>query len=519
MMTRVSKDRVAPFGSVLLGPAAQTPQRLRVRLQLLLTTMLVITHLIGAGVVLVLSLFVLPTQELNHRSLVALAISVPTYVGVATVVGGVWGTISSLRGLRWILESREPTAKERRTALRIPIRLTLIQGLLWSGGVVVFTLEALVLQPERTLGTAFSIFISGMVVSTVAFLETEFALRPIAALSLKGQARRRRVGMTGVQARLLLFWGIGTAAPVVGLGVAAIVALTSGDMSKDRLAIIALALCGIVLIFGLLVTVLNARAVVAPITTVRSALERVGKGDFEAEVTVFDGTELGLLQAGFNDMVHGLREREALRDVFGRHVGRDVAEAAAAGQVQLGGETRVVSVLFIDLIGSTAYATERSPQEVVDTLNRFLAVVVEEVNRQGGFINKFMGDAALAIFGAPVATDDHPLAALMAARAIAARLQDEVSEIQAGIGVGTGEAVAGNIGEESRFEYTVIGDSVNAASRLCDLAKTEPGRVLVAWDAVAQAPPAEQAFWEPAGERVLRGRSVPTATGRLRQSG
>ncbi|MFL6154687.1 MAG: adenylate/guanylate cyclase domain-containing protein [Marmoricola sp.] len=515
----MSKQQAAPFGSVLLGPATQTPQRLRVRLQLLLTTMLVVTHLIGAGVVLVLSLFVLPTQSLNHRSLVSLAITVPTYVGVATVVGALWGTISSLRGLRWILEGRVPTSRERRTALRIPIRLTLIQGLLWTGGVIVFTSQALVLQPSRALGTAFAISISGLVVSTIAFLETEFALRPIAALSLKGQARRRRVGMTGVQARVLLFWGIGTAAPVAGLAVAAIVALTSEEMSKDRLAIIALALCGIVLVFGLLVTVLNARAVVAPITTVRLALERVGKGDFGAEVTVFDGTELGLLQAGFNDMVQGLREREALRDVFGRHVGRDVAEAAAAGKVQLGGETRVVSVLFIDLIASTAYATERSPQEVVDTLNRFLAVVVEEVNRQGGFINKFMGDAALAIFGAPVATEDHPRAALVAARTIASRLQREVTEIEAGIGVGTGEAVAGNIGEESRFEYTVIGDSVNAASRLCDLAKSEQGHVLVAWDAVTKSPAQEQEHWEPAGEHVLRGRTEPTATGRLRGQG
>src|SRR5690349_12753715 len=458
MMTRVSKQKAAPFGSVLLGPASQTPQRLRVRLQLLLTTMLVVTHLIGAGVVLVLSLFVLPTQALNHRSLVSLAISVPTYVGVATVVGGFWGTISSLRGLRWILEEREPTSKERRTALRIPIRLTLIQGLLWTGGVIVFTAQALVLQPDRALGTAFAIFISGLVVSTIAFLETEFALRPIAAQALTGH-RRRRVGMTGVQARLLLFWGIGTAAPVVGLGVAAIVALTTAEMSKDRLAIIALALCGIVLIFGLLVTVLNARAVVAPISTVRSALVRVGKGDFDVEVTVFDGTELGLLQAGFNDMVRGLREREALRDMFGRHVGRDVAAAAAEGTVELGGETRVVSVLFIDLIGSTAYASGRSPQEVVGTLNRFLAVVVEEVDRQGGFINKFMGDAALAIFGAPVATEDHARAALLAARTIAARLQDEVSEIEAGIGVGTGDAVAGNIGEESDRKSTRLNSS------------------------------------------------------------
>src|SRR5689334_20637471 len=102
--------------------------------------MLIFTHLIGAVVVVVLSLFALPT-----------------YVGVATVVGGLWGTISSLRVLRWIMEDRAPTSKERRAALRIPIRLTLIQGLLWIGGVVVFTSLALVLQPQRALGTAFSI--------------------------------------------------------------------------------------------------------------------------------------------------------------------------------------------------------------------------------------------------------------------------------------------------------------------------------------------------------------------------
>jgi adenylate cyclase len=505
----------APFGSVLLGGTDQSPRRLRVRIQLLLTGLLVVTHVIGACVVLVLSAFVLPTRSLNHASVVSLAISVPTYVGVAVVVGGFWGTITSLRGMRWATEGRAPTSRERRTALRTPIRLTLIQGGLWAAAVVVFTAEALATQPDRALGTGFAVAISGLVVSTIAFLETEFVLRPIAAQALTGQARGRR-GMTGVQARMLLFWGIGTAAPVAGTAIVGVVALTSGEMSKDRLAIIVLALSGVVLVFGLLVTVLNARAVVAPIASVRNALRRVRKGDFSAEVTVFDGTELGLLQAGFNDMVTGLREREAIRDMFGRHVGKDVAAAAAAGQVSLGGETRVVSVLFVDLIGSTAYATQRSPVEVVETLNRFLGVVVAEVDEQGGFVNKFMGDAALAIFGAPVEHEQHAAAALTAARRIAARLAGEVSEIEAGIGVATGEAVAGNLGDESRFEYTVIGDSVNSAARLCDLAKQVPGHVLVAWESVRLAGAAEQEHWEPAGEQVLRGRAEATATGRLR---
>lgn len=522
MAERGSREQRAPFGSRLLGGADQSPKRLRVRLQLLLTAMLVTTHLIGAGVVFVMSVFVLPTEKLNRASVITLAISVPVYVGVAVVIGGFWGTISSLRGLRWALEGRTPSLKDRRAALRTPIRLTLIQGGLWAGAVVVFTVLALAVQPDRALGTGFAIAISGLVVSTIAYLQAEFALRPIAAMALTGEARGRR-GMTGVQARMLLFWAIGTAAPVAGMAIVAIVALTSDEMSKDRLAIIALALSAVVLVFGLLVTVLNARSVVAPIASVRYALRRVRKGDFSTEVTVFDGTELGLLQAGFNDMVVGLREREAIRDMFGRHVGKDVAAAAEGNvlgrQSVLGGETRVVSVLFIDLIGSTAYATQRSAAEVVETLNRFLGVVVEEVDAQGGFVNKFIGDAALAIFGAPVDQEHHAAAALTAARRMAARLVEEVPEIDAGIGVATGEAVAGNIGDETRFEYTVIGDSVNSAARLCDLAKNVPGRVLVAWESVLRAGPDEQSFWVPDGEQVLRGRSKPTATGRLAPAG
>lgn len=513
MMRPVASQR-APFGSALLGPVGQSPRKLRVRIQLLLTFALIITHLIGAVVVFVISVFVLPSNDLDRDTEVTLAIAVPTYVAAAVVVGGFWGTLSSLKRLRWALEGREPDSRERRAALRTPLRLTLIQGGLWFVATLVFSGLTLIVQPDRTLGTGFAVAISGLVVSAIAYLETEFVMRPIAARALTGGGRSRR-GITGVQSRMLLFWSIGTAAPVGGLAVAAIVALTTDDMSKDRLAIIALSLCGVVLVFGQLVTVLNARAVVAPIATVRSALDRVGRGDLDVEVTVFDGTELGLLQAGFNDMVRGLRERESLRDMFGRHVGREVAEAAAAGQVVLGGETRVVSVLFIDLVGSTTYATSRDPLEVVETLNEFFAVVVEEVDRHHGLVNKFMGDAALAIFGAPVHRDDHATCALSAARAIAARLDQEVTAIKAGIGVATGEAVAGNIGDESRFEYTVIGDSVNSAARLCDLAKDVPGLVLVAQASVDAADEAERAHWTPYGEVTLRGREEPTATARL----
>ncbi len=225
---------------------------------------------------------------------------------------------------------------------------------------------------------------------------------------------------------------------------------------------------------------------------------------------MYDGTELGQLQAGFNQMVAGLREREQLRDLFGRHVGRDVAEAATIGDVELGGETRVVSVLFVDIVGSTAMATEREPGEVVDLLNRFFGVVVEEVDRHQGLVNKFIGDAVLAIFGAPVELDDHATQALAAARAMATRLADEVPELEAGVGVATGEAVAGNVGDETRFEYTVIGDAVNAAARISDLAKKVDARLLAALESVEAADDEEAAHWQQYESVTLRGRSSET---------
>src|ERR1700756_3828624 len=115
-----------------------------------------------------------------------------------------------------------------------------------------------------------------------------------------------------------------------------------------------------------------------PVPGVRAALKRVEDGDFDSNLVVFDGTELGELQRGFNTMVNGLRERERIRDLFGRHVGREVAAAAEREELELGGEERYVAVLFVDIIGSTKLVKSKPPMEGVNLLNRFFAVIVEE---------------------------------------------------------------------------------------------------------------------------------------------
>ncbi|WP_205472795.1 adenylate/guanylate cyclase domain-containing protein [Nocardioides sp. SYSU D00038] len=499
------------FGSWLLGPADQTGQRLRVRVQTLLTVMITLTNIIGAVVVLLISLFVDPNPIADDDLELALAISVPVYVVVAVVVGTVWGTTTSLRAMRWAVDGSEPTDEERRTVLRVPWRLTRISAGFWFLAAAIFGTLSLVFQPERAIPSAYTVALAGVVVGGIAYLLSEFALRPIAARALAGGTPDQTDGF-GLRPRMVLFWVVGTAVPVLGLMTSALFALTVRDVSSTRLAVVMLTIGGIVLLFGWFITWLNARAVVAPIESVRDALQKVQDGDYGVTVPVYDGTELGMLQAGFNDMSTGLAERERLRDLFGRHVGHEVAAAAADSDVRLGGEAREVSVLFVDIVGSTGYAAHHDPAKVVSVLNEFFAVVVDAVDEQHGLVNKFVGDAALAIFGAPVEQPDHATRALAAARVMARNLAEQVPDVAAGIGVATGWAVAGYVGDESRYEYTVIGDAVNSASRLTDLAKEAPGRVLVAATTVEAADAEQARHWRAHDDVVLRGRDEATRT-------
>ena len=489
-------------------------------MQLLLTALLVVTNVVGAGLVFLISAVIIPAPEPNRETILTLAIGVPVYVVCAVVLGGLVGTMTTLRALRWTLQvDAVPTNRDRARTFKVPFRLTVLQFVLWAGATVLFTVLAALVQPERVLATGLTVGTATIVVCGVAYLLTEFAMRPIAARALiEARSSDKRPGM-GIRSRMIIFWCIGTGAPVVALVVAAILTLT-GAADRDRLPVVTIVVGGVLLVFGLLITVLGARAVEAPVRSVRTAMRKVERGELDAEVVVYDGTELGLLQAGFNHMAGGLRDRERIRDLFGRHVGHDVAQQAASGlgEIELGGETREVSVLFVDLVGSTTYAEEHPPTEVVAMLNRFFGVIVEEVDEHGGLVNKFMGDAVLAVFGAPVAQDDHATSALAAARRIAERLAEEVGEVRAGIGVATGEVVVGNVGHEERFEYTVIGDAVNAAARLTELAKEVPGGVLALGESLDAATDAEPDHWQERESTTLRGRSTATRLAGLRSA-
>ncbi|HEX2071436.1 MAG TPA: adenylate/guanylate cyclase domain-containing protein [Thermoleophilaceae bacterium] len=502
--------------SWLVGDPTTPGRKLGQRVRWLTASAIVLANGVGAAVVICFALFVLPKPDgvddpEVHWSNLGLALA---YLTVAMAIGVRWGlrlVEGGRDGIRgWLEEDRQPTPAEQLRVLRAPLRVVAVEAVLWGAAVVCFTALNSVFSVLLALGVGLTVALGGLTTSSVAYLLTELALRPVASRALATGAPDRR-GVPGVTARWLLAWALGTGAPIVGLALVGIVALTSVEIDESTLAVTAVTLSGIALVFGAIASLLAAYATVHPIGSIRRGLAKVQQGDFDVRLGVWDSTEIGLLQAGFNEMVGGLRERERIRDLFGRQVGREVAQQAlAAAEVDLGGVECEVAVLFVDVVGSTQLAATRPPREVVNLLNRFFGEVVEAVEHNGGWINKFEGDAALAIFGAPGRLDDAEGRALRAAREIDARLRERVAELAAGIGVASGTAVAGHIGAEQRFEYTVIGDPVNEAARLSELAKARPSRVLASSATIDRANGDESSRWQLGEPIELRGRGVPT---------
>src|SRR4051794_15510695 len=428
-------------------------------------------HVIRALVVFTLVRFLLPLPGVDdpaatqHLNVVAFG----AYLLFAVPVG-VLSVLRLMRPVReWLRSDRAPTDAEQHAVLLVPARELVVHAVLWGLGALAFTLLNLHDGWHLALVVAITVGLGGAATCAVAYLLAQRVLRPAAARALAERVPDDPA-LPGIADRLLLTWALGTGVPVLGLTLVGAGQLTGVlDASADRLALVALALGGIALSVGLAVTSLTAQSLAEPLDEVRRALTRVQEGATDVHVDVYDGSEVGLLQAGFNRMNEGLREREELRDLFGRQVGEDVARAAMERGIELGGQELEVAILFVDLVGSTSMAAERPPQEVVAKLNEFFGVVVEVVEDHGGWINKFEGDAALAVFGAPLPLDDAAGCALAAGRTLAERIEAGLEDLDAGIGVSAGRAVAGNVGAESRFEYTVIGDPVNEAARLCEL--------------------------------------------------
>lgn len=497
------------YGSWLLGKSSESQTRRRVRIQVILTVFVLSADVLGISVALLLVTVAFPVPSVFSDAPAWVTwVVCPAYLALALLIGTFWITQRTVKALRWAIEERGPTHEDQLNAFLAPWRVAKVHLVLWGVGTALFT-TLYGLQDTRFIPRfLFTISFAGVVVATAAYLLTEFALRPVAAQALEAGPPPRRL-TAGVMGRLMVVWFLGSL-PVVGVALLAVFAVSLQNLTETQFAIAVWILAIVALVVGFTLMWIVSWLTATPVRVVRAALKHVEQGDLDCNVVVFDGTELGELQRGFNSMVDGLRERERVRDLFGRHVGREVAAAAEQQRPKLGGEERHVAVIFVDIIGSTQLVTGRPATEVVDLLNRFFAVIVEEVDRHHGFVNKFEGDAALAVFGAPNHLDNPEDEALAAGRAIAQRIRDEVPECEAGIGVASGEAVAGNVGAKERFEYTVIGEPVNEAARLCELAKDTPNHLLASSDIVQNASESESGHWTLGDTVTLRGHDEPT---------
>lgn len=243
-----------------------------------------------------------------------------------------------------------------------------------------------------------------------------------------------------------------------------------------KLQITLLFIGGFVLIIAIALSFLLAGGITKPIRTLAIAARRIGQGELETNVDIRTGDELEQLGGAFNEMVIGLKEREFIKNTFERYVSKTVASELIKNpnMVRLGGTKKELTVMFSDIGGFTTLSEALTPEEVVRRLNEYFEGMSSAILEFNGTLNQFQGDAVVAFWGAPIPQENHATLACLAAircREFLKSLQEKwiaqgLPQRTFRFGISTGEMVVGNIGSSSRFEYTVIGDEVNLASRL-----------------------------------------------------
>lgn len=360
--------------------------------------------------------------------------------------------------------------------------------------------------------------------SIFAWLFTDHSMRPIL------QAVAAKNPMLPVSGAGIVSLGLGTKMAIVIVGVSVVGSVVVGTLAfrgaaaaveSGRIEGLALEIFGVTLA-GLVVSLsgclLVARQVTGPLEELTTMLAELIPERYSTRALPIDSDEAGQLMAAVNHMLGGLEEREFIKDAFSRYVTRQVRDAVLQGGINLGGELLDVTILMSDIFDFTPMTERLTPRQLVKLLNRYFGEMVEECLEHGGLIDKFIGDAIMVVFGAPVRLPPE-VSALRAARAalgmkrrLAALNEALVAEgmpaLRTGTGVHSGEAIAGNIGAVQRLDYTVIGDSVNLTARIESATRTVNHDLLI-----SEQTRALLGDWAIVGEMIevqLKGKSAPT---------
>jgi class 3 adenylate cyclase len=282
------------------------------------------------------------------------------------------------------------------------------------------------------------------------------------------------------------------------------------DRIREVPVLVVVVAAAMTLVFGVPITVgAVASPSLRPIRDLAEGTQRVAAGDYSQRLPVVQDDDLGALAASFNRMQAGLAERQRLQAAFGTYVDPALAtRLLEQGDDIFTGERREVTVMFVDVRDFTPFAEANSAEDTVARLNALFEIVVPAVVDGGGHVNKFLGDGALAVFGAPNALADHADAAVQAAVLIQRLVGERFGgELRIGIGINTGQVIAGTIGGAGKLEFTLIGDTVNVAARVEQLTKTTGDAILLTHytvDALPSRPPG----LTDRGSHALKGKSA-----------
>ena len=277
-------------------------------------------------------------------------------------------------------------------------------------------------------------------------------------------------------------------------------------------------LMGIVFTLNLLLTIVISRFYSKPLLRLKDCAQNIANGNYDIRTGITTGDELGVLSDTFNDMAVSLQEKELMYETFGKVVTPEIRNWLLQGNTKLGGETVCATILFCDIRGFTSLSEQIKPEQVVKLLNKYFFAMEQCIVKHNGIINKYIGDAIMAIFGVPVPNEKQAIDAYKCCldmRKTLTELNKELENenlppIKFGIGLHTGNVLAGNIGSNSRMEYTVIGDAVNVASRIESLCKEYNCDLLIS-ETTAEGIIADESFssqLKSIGETQIRGRKT-----------
>jgi adenylate cyclase len=444
-------------------------------------------------------------EELSRVTSVEIAYSLVAFAALGLVA--VWRSRRWIRPLIAAARQDSPSAVEdtlvRQRALLLPYMLAsmaLIGWILAGGvwGILWPLLAAGLFSPTSALRSVFGItVIAGSVTTAFIFFAAEQLWRQrLPYYFPRGDlSSTRGVLRVGVRTRLILIFLLVSLVPLALVGVmsytraAALLAVEAARgavLLQDLLTLIVFMLVvGGLAAVGLSIFV--SRSVAGPLRDLEAAMGEVASGNLQVQCPVVSNDEIGAVAEGFNRMVDGLRERELIRETFGKYVTREVRDEILSGRVTLEGQMREVTILFADLRDFTPWVEAHDPREVVGDLNAYFTLMEDAIRGHHGLVLQYIGDEIEAVFGAPIPHPRHPELAVQAACEMRRRLYAWNAErarvgrplLRHGIGIHTGRVLAGNIGSPDRLSWTLVGDPVNLAARLQALNKDLGSDILV----------------------------------------